>query len=273
MRFGPKRWADQDKNIADGCANNCRYCMAKATAMHFKRIVGDEWGEPRIRTNRKKLRSRATPLPKSVMFPSTHDITPEILPECLEFIGELLGAYARVLIGSKPHFKCIRAICEKYDRYKDNILFRFTIGSRDSETLRFWEPGAPDFPERLKCLKYAHARGFGTSVSCEPMLDEDIRPLVRLLRPFVTETIVLGRMNMPKQYRNRAGNFSPEMAARLKRLQEAHNGDNLRLLCEDAHRIFHAIPSPGDAGNAPRASPRRKKLGDGNSRKNRSLAR
>jgi DNA repair photolyase len=242
--FGPKRWADQDKNIAVGCANNCRYCMAKATAMQFKRISGDEWPEPRIRPNRKRLRPRGTPLPQSVMFPSTHDINLEILPECLDFIGELLNRYAKVLLASKPRLECIRAICERYEQHKDRILFRFTITSCDPETLKFWEPGAPDLAERLECLKLAQARGFGTSVSCEPMLDEDMRPLIKMVRPFVTETIVLGRINMPKQQRGADGKFPPEVEARLERLQEAHSSERLRALYEDAFRIFHAPPSP-----------------------------
>jgi DNA repair photolyase len=100
-----------------------------------------------------------------------------------------------VLIVSKPHYKCIKAICAKFNKNKGRIMFRFTIGSIKSDILRFWEPGAPDFPERFKSLKYAYEKGFKTSVSCEPMLDNNIRAVVDKVSPYVTDSIWIGKAN------------------------------------------------------------------------------
>jgi DNA repair photolyase len=62
--------------------------------------------------------------------------------------------------------------------------------------LSFWEPGAPPYEERLKALKIAKERGFGTSVSVEPMLDADnISKLIEDLKPHVTDSIWLGTLS------------------------------------------------------------------------------
>jgi DNA repair photolyase len=129
------------------------------------------------------------------MFPSAHDITPDHLAESLIVIKKLLKARTKVLIVTKPHYECIKKICEKYKKYTDKILFRFTIGSSDSDILKYWEPGAPSFEERLKCLKYAYKSGFQTSVSCEPMLDNNIGIVIKKVLPYVTDAIWLGKAN------------------------------------------------------------------------------
>ena len=44
-------------------------------------------------------------------------------------------------------------------------------------------------------MKIAYANKFKTSISIEPFLDFDPNPLVEILRPFVSESIWIGRMN------------------------------------------------------------------------------
>ena len=63
------------------------------------------------------------------------------------------------------------------------------------ETLSFWEPGAPNFEDRYTSLKSAFFMGFKTSISIEPFLDYNPIPLVEKIRPFVTESIWIGKMN------------------------------------------------------------------------------
>jgi valyl-tRNA synthetase len=101
---------------------------------------------------------------------------------------------------SKPHLECVKSICDLFSDYKNQILFRFTIGSADSAVLKFWENNAPDFNERLEALKYAFNSGYQTSVSCEPMLDDKIDQVIAAVLPYVTETIWLG---MPNQLTGR----------------------------------------------------------------------
>jgi hypothetical protein len=81
--------------------------------------------------------------------------------------------------------------------YKKQILFRFTIGSPITKTLKFWEPGAPSFEERFAALKIAHSRGFQTSISSEPMLGtvERMVTLFKMTAPYLTNSIWMGKAN------------------------------------------------------------------------------
>jgi len=113
----------------------------------------------------------------------------------ISYLRRWLSVGNEILIVSKPELKCIKRICDEFGKYKDKIVFRFTIGSSDNEVLKFWEPGATDFEERLASLKYAFDMGFETSVSCEPFLDGNIVELFHKLKPYVKDTIWIGRMN------------------------------------------------------------------------------
>jgi len=190
---GTKEWAESNVNIQDGCKNDCRYCYAKAMAVRFGRTAPESWKNPVIRAAEvdKNYRLRKGTL----MFPSTHDITPDNIGECLAVLRKLLEAGNRVLIVSKPVPACIESICRELADYREQILFRFTIGSADNRVLRFWEPNAPTFKERLKSLAIAREHDFQTSVSCEPMLDNCIETVVEAVLPLVTDAIWIGVPN------------------------------------------------------------------------------
>ena len=132
------------------------------------------------------------------MFPTSHDISPLNINECVEVLKGMLEVGNDVLIVSKPHRECIEVLCEELEQYKSQIVFRFSVGSLDSKILKLWEPGAPSFEERFGCLKYAFEKGFVTSVSMEPILDtseDNIVKLVETLLPYVNDSIWLGKMN------------------------------------------------------------------------------
>jgi hypothetical protein len=74
--------------------------------------------------------------------------------------------------------------------YSVNLLHMYQVEPvRDSNTLKFWEPNAPDLPKRLESLKYSFSEGYQTSVSCEPMLDEHIGDVIDQVSPFVMDSI------------------------------------------------------------------------------------
>jgi DNA repair photolyase len=92
--------------------------------------------------------------------------------------------------------ECIEKICGSLRDFKSQILFRFTIGACDDRILSYWEPNAPRYDERKKCLIYAFESGFETSVSVEPMLDStSIDTLISELLPYATNSIWIGTMN------------------------------------------------------------------------------
>jgi DNA repair photolyase len=61
--------------------------------------------------------------------------------------------------------------------------------------LKFWEPNAPSFKERIESLKYIFAKKYKTSVSIEPFLDYNPTNLVKKVLPYSTESVWIGKMN------------------------------------------------------------------------------
>ncbi len=191
--FGTYEWASHNANFISGCQHDCKYCYSKEMAIRFHKKTPGNWHIEEVRTH--SLTKKFKRVDGTIMFPSSHDIHPEHLKECLLFLGNILASGNQVLVVTKPHLECIQAICEKFGQFKNNILFRFTIGSADSSNLEFWEPGAPSFPERIEALKWAFHSGFNTSISCEPMLDDTIEDVIRITSPFVTDCIWIGKAN------------------------------------------------------------------------------
>jgi len=223
---GTKEWSDESRNCITGCRHNCRYCYARFNAIKKWKYVKDneEWANPKVRW--KDVNKKQKPIKGTLMFPTTHDITPEELEPCLIFLKNILGTGDKVLIVSKPHLDCIKKICEECEEYKGQILFRFTIGAMDNDVLKYWEPDAPEFGERLASLEYAFNAGYATSVSVEPMLDsENVVALFHTLEPLVTDSIWIGKMN---ELHKRVEIESDEDTRRVLLIEEGQTDDRIR---------------------------------------------
>ncbi|MFW9972437.1 MAG: hypothetical protein ACFFDF_19790 [Candidatus Odinarchaeota archaeon] len=196
---GTKEWSDSSVNCFYGCPNNCGYCYAKKSWEHYRKKRGyppKKWDKPEpnfnaINKGYKKRKGR-------IMFPTSHDITLETLEYCLIVLEKLLKSGNEVLITTKPDPHCIMSILNKFEQYKSQIQFRFTITSRNKKRLTFWEPNAPSYIERLDSLFIAFHRGFKTSVSIEPFLDKNPLIIIEKLAPYITESIWVGVMNYIK---------------------------------------------------------------------------
>jgi DNA repair photolyase len=198
---GTKEWAPYSYNIGVGCSHNCRYCYARHNAVsrfHTVKSVAD-WEREKIRYGIRKI--PAVKKNDVIMTPTTHDITPFYLSEFIIGARGLLEAGNALLVVSKPHLDCVQQVCAHLDRWRQQIMFRFTIGTTDERVAHFWEPGAPAIAERLACLKYAYDHGWRTSVSAEPLLGgyDNALYVVAACEPFVTDTIWFGRMNLIRQ--------------------------------------------------------------------------
>ncbi len=192
---GTKEWSSHSVNCIMGCSHDCRYCYARAMALRFGRIESvDDWSEMKVRAA--EVSKRRHKMSGHVMFPTTHDITPDMLVECTTVLQNLLASGNQVLVVSKPHISCIEELCCKLRPYRRQILFRFTIGARSESILSYWEPGAPSYEERFACLRLAAGSEYATSVSCEPLLDsEDVMGLYDELISYITDSIWFGKMN------------------------------------------------------------------------------
>ena len=205
---GTKEWARKNVNCVTGCYNNCRYCYARANGIRFHRVTLDSWPNEQIRDHDvKKAHRKVQGTPEGgmdIMFPTTHDLTPNTLDACLTVLDHILAPDNNVLITSKPRVDCIRAVCDKHAEHNiagtNQIMFRFSIGAIDEAILRYWDRNAPTFKERLAALEYAYKAGFRTSVSAEPLLDSDgAVQLFQRVAPFVTNSVWIGKMNKVRQ--------------------------------------------------------------------------
>lgn len=192
---GTREWADYNVNCISGCSNDCRYCYAKKMALRFGRATKDTWKIMKV--NQAKVHKNYYKKSGRVMFPSSHDITddPEIETACFTVLSNLLENGNDVLVTTKPRFSVVKKIVSKFNDFKETMQFRFTITSSNDELLRFWEPNAPLFKERMDSLKLAFSKGFRTSVSMEPFLDNCPEELVEQVEPFCTESVWIGKMN------------------------------------------------------------------------------
>lgn len=226
---GTRQWSNKSINFQTGCEHNCLVCYAKDMSIKYKQTTKDNWEKPivRLKDVKKKISKWNESL---VMFPSSHDITPNNIEEAMIVLRKILEADNEVLIVSKPHYDCIKRICDEFGDSKDRILFRFTIGSYDNDVLKFWEPNAPSLNERMKSLKYAFNIGYNTSVSCEPMMDNRVDKVIDAVRPYVTETIWLGKVNLLWSRLERNTDMNDELMKKAKQLEQWQSDPNILKL-------------------------------------------
>jgi len=262
---GTKEWADGSGNLREcehNCEHGCHYCYARVKKPNPNAGTG--------------LKITGVKNPKRIMFPTQHDITPQNIDRVLDVLPVMLEQADSLLIVTKPHFKCIQAICstllndyalgdgvrvrEHLRVMQKRVMFRFTIGSMDNDTLRFWEPGTTSYEERVASLILAHSMGFQTSVSCEPALDSPLEypRLVETLAPWVTDAIWIGRMNHVEQ--RLATNQAPkDMVSRGKFLEGQWNKpavmelynllkDNPRVKWKDSIKEMVGLDRPTTPG-------------------------
>lgn len=225
---GTQEWAVHNVNIQLGCEHDCKYCYAKCMAIRFKRSTDRTWKRSQIL--RDKVTSRYGKKSGRIMFPTTHDITPTNVNECVAVLRKMLEAGNDVLVVTKPDLSCVKKLCREFADFRKQILFRFTIGSANDDVLQYWEPNAPKYDERLNSLKWAFHHAFSTSVSSEPMLDQSMGTLVSAVRPYVTDAIWLGRVN---QLGSAIAINCPKDATAAKNAREllaAHNDEWIEAL-------------------------------------------
>jgi DNA repair photolyase len=205
-KVGVWQWADRSYNIMKGkttCPNDCVYCYVKYIRKKFNQVVKDndieDLGRRLFVLDEKKSKKgwSKSAEKKRIMFPSSHDIFPEMVDSYIDVVKKMIDAGHTVLCVTKPRYKCIKRICKELKDVEDihsKFFFRFTISCNDEKILKLWEPHAPTFHERRKCLKHAYKKGFSTSVSMEPSLDEPDKT-IKQVRKYVRDCIWVGPVN------------------------------------------------------------------------------
>lgn len=193
-RTGTKEWSESSVNFQLGCENGCLYCYARQNALRFGKIKrGEDWSKCSTWDGKDRLSFRKRP--GVIMFPTTHDITKRNVGEACRVLDGLLHAGNRVLIVSKPTPETGAALCSVAAPFKEQVMFRFSIGSWSDNGRVRWEPNAPPITQRIEALRRCWMAGFRTSVSCEPLLEPwNATALVDNVYGFVTNTIWIGTL-------------------------------------------------------------------------------
>lgn len=230
-KTGTREWSDHSYNIQLGCEHNCRYCYARANAIRWRLITVENWPRPRFTRQIPKPRK----YPGVVMFPTTHDITPNNVNLVIDHARHLLAAGNRLLFVSKPHYECIKELCTELRAWQNQVEFRFTIGTLSHAVAMFWDPGAPGITERIEAAVLALRRHYRVSISAEPFLASSpggvsIDNLVDWwIRGHPTGDIWVGMMNRIEQRVDMRG---IEKHPYVLALKDAYREENIRRLYE-----------------------------------------
>lgn len=231
---GTREWAVAEINCSRGCPHGCLYCYARYDQVTKKGLVtASQWNH--CQELEEEVNKNHPLYSGQVMFPAAHDIVPDNIESCVKVLKNLLDGGNNVLVVSKPHLNCVQRLCQEFYNDRDRILFRFTITARDPNILDIWEHGAPDYPERLMCLRSSFERGFATSVSVEPMLDrEDVVAMVQELLPFVSQSVWIGKMN---KIDIRVTDDSDQVIGEVERIQQGQSDEQIHRLYQELQGI------------------------------------
>lgn len=200
---GTKEWAGLNVNLFKGCFYDCNYpCFAKVAAVVRRKDKTQENWHIMERNEKIYKKGWRKTSKGRIMFPSTHDITPETAGDYVEVLSKMLTAGNEVLITTKPSFEVIDKLTNFLDiwaagSHKKQVQFRFTITSITDEISKQYEPLAPLPRERFDSLAIAHIKGFKTSISIEPFLEPiaGVLDLIQRASVYVTESIWIGPSN------------------------------------------------------------------------------
>lgn len=186
---GAKEWG-VPRNICLGCSNDCGYCYAKAAASRFG-WKEEPWAEMKLVPE--KIQKRYRKAKSRIMFPTSHDITPEIVNAACYFIKKLLLAGNDILIVTKGDREVLSRLREVTKKHRAKVEFRFTITTFQEALAKQYEPGAPKPNDRLLTLIDTKLAGFRVSVSNEPFLSDPIDTVLKLYS--LVDSIWVGPMN------------------------------------------------------------------------------
>jgi len=222
-KTGTREWSQHSANLFTGCSHDCRYCYARAMALRFRKIkTPADWRTMRIRPKERDRTFKRRP--GVTMFPTTHDITPETLDACADYLKALLKPGNRVLIVTKPHWECVVPLCIELEPWRDQIEWRFTIGSMRDEDLSYWEPGAPAYLERFDAANAAIREGYLVSYSIEPILNIDRVVALAQTFAFSGGEVWIGKMN---QVRRRVRIETEEDERRVRAIEEGQTDERI----------------------------------------------
>ena len=82
----------------------------------------------------------------------------------------------------------------------------------------------------MKSLKCAFNSGYETSISIEPMMDNKVDKVIDAVKPYVTETLWLGKVNQMWNRLNRNTDMNEKLVKKAKQLEKWQSDENILKL-------------------------------------------
>jgi hypothetical protein len=130
-----------------------------------------------------------------------------------------------------PDISYAEKICNRFNANTDDITFIYDIRSGNSEVLKFWEPNALSFEERLESLKMVNSEGFRTIVFCSYPLDGNTFELVEALSPHC-DHLILEITQKPDEFLSEAELTDQLKVQKAEEILRIQSGDWLINLAE-----------------------------------------
>jgi DNA repair photolyase len=224
------QWSQHIHNILSvktNCKNDCKYCYMKRMKNKFFDVDLENFDvlldEKKVTKKWKKVNNKT--VAKMIMFPSSHDILIDYVDSYITSALHILDGGHSLLIVTKPRLDCIKKMVDAFVNYKDKIIFRLTITSKNDDILSYYETNASKYDERKECMIYLFEHGYRTSISMEPFLS-DPKEVINDLKQYVTDDIWLGLMSGIKQ----SDTIDDE---HKQQLNELYNNDNIMKLVNE----------------------------------------
>ena len=120
------QWADKRINFITGCRNQCKYCYSCEMATRFQKRDPANWGNEIVRQKdvNRTIRKKHS---RNVMFPSSHDISPNYLPEAIQVLRMSIFWFREMMCWSPVNQIFIAS--RRFVNPSQNIGIRYCLGS------------------------------------------------------------------------------------------------------------------------------------------------
>jgi DNA repair photolyase len=267
--FGTYEWCDETFNSHEGCKNSCLNCYARNLAHQKKYSYWENYDRAEIVRKTKWVKNwKRKPNGFWFMYPSMHDTFEETAGDAIKVIGNMLKANGNVLWVTKPRYKVVKRVLDKFSKYKisafeeprnylqgqPHIKIRMSISTNNDDYIAYYEENAPKYDEREKALILAYEMGADVGASCEPYFPVKLKdgedPIekfiewVRYLLQYITDELWIGKMNYiptdngkAKQgiYELRGEPLTEEQIAKFRELEKFYKFENILRIVDALH--------------------------------------
>jgi DNA repair photolyase len=255
---GQWAWGMTSYNIRDPkylCKHACPYCYIGPMFKRFGHVCQPVPMEDMMPVNQKTINKSWTPVSdlgqrKMVFFPSSSDIFVENAKDYVQVCLKILKSGHEVMFVTKPTLGSVRAIAHEMEQTGEMDLFRskmaifITITTNDPKLLKYLEPNASSYPERLEVIIELRQRGFHVNIMMEPYFSDPLQ-MIKELESLMDQNdpnwvIAIGKLNYGGHMQL---NPDPEVDCIIKnQLEKLYTPDNLLSLWEvvknDPHLFF-----------------------------------